>query len=213
MTPGRSALLIAGRELRLEAIGREATSWILPVAAGVILLIGLGAGPERGVLEGLAPTAVWLVMLLATALLGVSTVRAEREEGCWILLGSVASSGSLMVGKAMAVWVQLLLAWLVTAVAAAVALRMSWSVLTVAGGVVGTLGLAPVALLVGAAIGDVTRRVGLALVLLLPLGLPVLLAGVQLVGSAHLRWMGLLAGYAAVTWTVTWALFPPLTEE
>lgn len=213
MSSAATAGHVAGRELRIEAASREATSWIVPVAAAVVLLVGLGAGPERTLLQGLAPTAVWLVTLLATALVGVSTIRAEREEGCWTLLRSVASTETLMAGKAMAVWVQLAAAWLVTAAAAALALDMAWSVPAVAGGLVGTLGLAPVAVLVGVAIGDVTRRVGLALVLLLPLGLPVVLAGVELIRQGELRWLMLLAGYAALTWTVAWVVFPPLSEE
>lgn len=213
MSPAATAGYVARRELRIEAKSREATSWIVPVAAAVVLLVGLGAGPEPSLLQRLAPTAVWLVTLLATALVGVSTIRAEREEGCWTLLRSLASSGALMAGKAMGVWVQLAAAWLVTAAAAALALGMAWSLPAVAGGLVGTLGLAPVAVLVGVAIGDVTRRVGLALVLLLPLGMPVVLAGVELVGQGELRWLMLLTGYAALTWTVTWVVFPPLSEE
>lgn len=204
---------IAGRELAIEAAGREATSWLLPVTAAVILLVGLGAGPDRSLLAGLAPTAVWVVTVLAAALLGVSTIRAERDEGCWSLLRGMVPEGALLAGKALAVWCQLAVGWLLTAAAAAVALSLPWSLIAVAGGLVGTFALAPMAVLVGCAVGDVTRRVGLALALLLPLAVPSTLAGVQLMAAPALRWLVLLTAHAVLTWVAAWVVYPALAEE
>lgn len=204
---------VARRELRLELAGREASSWLLPVAAAVVLLVGLGAGPDRALLAGLAPTAVWVVTVLAAALLGTSTIRAERDEGCWTLLRGLVPETAVMAGKAVAVWVQLSVGWLLTAAAAAVALSLSWSAVAVAGGLVGALGLAPIAVLVGCAVGDVTRRAGLALALLLPLAVVPVLGGVQLMAEPAGRWLALMAGYAVLSWLVAWVTYPAVVEE
>lgn len=203
---------VARRELRLEVVGREATSWVLPMAAAVVLLVGLGAGPDRALLAGLAPTAVWVVTVVTAALLGVSTIRAERDEGCWTLLQGMVPQTAVMAGKAAAIWMQLAVGWLLTAGAAAVTLTLSWSPVAVAGGLLGTLGLAPVAVLVGGAVGDHTRRAGLALALLLPLTVAPVLAGVQLLSDPAFRWVALLAGYAALTWVAAWATYPAVVE-
>ena len=213
MSPPVACWHVARRELALEARTRESAGWLVPVGAAVVLLVGLGAGPDRELVTGLAPTAVWLVVVLATALVGVSTVRAERDEGCWWLLRGMVPDGAVLVGKLVAAWLLLASGWLLTAGAAAAVLSLPLTAMGTAGGLLGTLGLATVAVLVGCALGDVTRRVGLALVLLLPLSVPLLLAGVQLMTTGGARWLVLMAGYDAVVLAAAWATFPALAEE
>jgi heme exporter protein B len=83
------------------------------------------------------------------------------------------------------------------------------------GGAVGTLALAALTTGFGVLTASGARRRGLLAALLLPAGLPALLAGVQL-ASANvpvLPWAVLVTLYAAVVVVAAWAVFPALLEE
>jgi heme exporter protein B len=81
--------------------------------------------------------------------------------------------------------------------------------------VVGTLALAALTTGLGVLTASGPRRRGLLAALVLPAGLPAMLAGTELAAeqTAVLPWAVLTTLYAAVVVTAVWAVFPALLEE
>lgn len=206
---------VAARELAVEAAGRDATVTVLPLVLAALLLAGLGMGASPEVRVIIAPGLVWLVVLFAAVPLARAVAAAERAEGTWDLLRGTLRPGALFTGKLAAVWLWLALTWLGAALLAAAGFDAPLRAGGVAGGLLGTAGVAAATVVFGVALAEPGRRSGLLAVLLLPAALPALLAGAQ-TGTAEvapLPWLALLVAYDAVAIAVAWAVFPVLLEE
>lgn len=210
-----TVLTLVRRELRLEAAGREATTTVLPFVLAAVLLAGLAMGPSREVLETVAPGVVWLVVLFAAPALARSVAAAERDEGAWDPLRGLVGPAALLAGKIGGLWLHYLVTWAVAAALVTLMFPapMPWPGLVA--GPVGTLGLAALTVAFGALLVGARRRTGLLAVLLLPLALPVLLAGVSMgtPGQDHTPWTVLLLGYDLLVLVTVWAVHPALLEE
>lgn len=215
MTAARQAVLVAGREMSLELAGRAVTTTALPFVTVLVVLAGLGFGPHRDVLAATAPGLVWLVVLVAALPLATGVAAAERRDDCWDLLRALSRPGALLFGKVAAVWLWLVTCWALASLLAGVLLAAPWRPVGIAGGLLGTLGVAASTVVLGVLLPDGSRRPGLLAVLLLPGAVPVLLAGTQVatVGVPATPWLVLLAAYDAVTLTAAWAVFPTLLED
>lgn len=211
----REASLIARRDVAVEVAGREAAVAVLPFVLAALVLGGLAFGPDPARLAAVAPGLVWLVVLIAAVPLARGVAAAEREDGCWDLLRSQVRASALLAGKVAVLWAWLALSWLVAAALAAAALAAPMTAAAVAGGILGTAGLAAVTTVFGVLLADSAQRGGLLAVLVLPVALPALLAGVQAAapGVDALPWLAVLAAYDALAVTVAWAVFPVLLEE
>lgn len=211
----RQTLAVGWREIRLEAATREASITVLPFVAALLVLAGLGFGTDPQVLATVAPGLVWLVVLVAAVPLAPAVAVAERQDGCWDLLRGLVSPGALLAGKLLGLWLWLLGCWMTATGLAAALLGVAWTPLTPVAGVLGALGVATLVVVLGTLLGGVTRRPGILAVLLLPIGLPALLAGSQAMtsGTPGWRWIALLAGFDLLVLTVAWAVYPTLLEE
>lgn len=211
----REASLIARRDVAVEVAGREAAVAVLPFVLAALVLGGLAFGPDPARLAAVAPGLVWLVVLIAAVPLARGVAAAEREDGCWDLLRSQVRPSALLAGKVAVLWAWLALSWLVAAALAAAALAAPMTAAAAAGGILGTAGLAAVTTVFGVLLADSAQRGGLLAVLVLPVALPALLAGVQAAtpGVDALPWLAVLAAYDALAVTVAWAVFPVLLEE
>jgi heme exporter protein B len=208
-------LRVAARDIAVEATGREAVTTVFPFVVAAVLLAGLGFGPGPDVLVTVAPGLVWLVVLFAAVPLARGVAAAERSEGCWDLLRAVISPTSLWAGKILALWLWLLVTWTLATVLLLGLFGAAFTSATLLAGPLGTLGLAALTVAFGVLLAAAERRGGLLGVLLLPAGLPALLAGVQVStpGAGGWRWLALLVAYDLVTLAATWAVFPVLLEE
>ena len=210
-----TVLTLVRRELRLEAAGREATTTVLPFVLAAVLLAGLAMGPSRDVLEAVAPGVIWLVVLFAAPALARSVAAAERDEGAWDPLRGLVPPVALLAGKIGGLWLHYLVTWGVAAALVTIMFPapMPWPGLVA--GPVGTLGLAALTVAFGVLLVGARRRAGLLAVLLLPLALPVLLAGVTMgtPGQDHMPWTVLLVGYDVLVLVTVWAVHPALLEE
>lgn len=203
------------RELRLEAAGREVSSTVLPFVLAAVVLAGLGMGPARDTLVAVAPGVVWLVVLFAAPVLARGVAAAERDEGSWDLLRGLTSPSTLLAAKVTGLWLHFLLTWAVAAALVALMFPAPMTGGAVLAGLLGTLGLAALTATFGILLVHSRRRAGLLAVLLLPLALPVLLAGVSM-GRAegqHAPWLILLIGYDLLVVVTAWAVHPALLEE
>ncbi|MGH8774381.1 MAG: heme exporter protein CcmB [Jiangellaceae bacterium] len=211
----RQAGAVAVREVALELASRETAITVLPFVAALMLLGGLGLGPEPAALQAAAPGFTWVVVLVAALPLARGVAAAERACGSWDLLRALIAPVALLAGKLLALWLALLACWALASVLAAVLLGAMWPLAAVAGGLLGTLGIAATTVVLGVLLPDGGRRPGLLAVLLLPGAVPVLLAGTQTAtaGVAAGPWLALLSVYDAVSLAAAWAIFPTLLEE
>lgn len=206
---------ITAREVAVEAAGRDIVTVVAPFVAAATLLAGLAFGPAPEVLTAVAPGLSWLVVLFAAAPLARGVAAAERDEGCWDLLRTLAPATALFGGKLLGLWLWLAATWGVASLLTVglFAAPLSWASLPA--GLLGALGLAAVTVTFGTVLVGAQARSGLLAVLLLPAALPVLLAGAQASAPEGnpIPWLGLLVAYDLVTLALAWAVFPVLLEE
>ncbi|CAN5128628.1 hypothetical protein BH20ACT9_BH20ACT9_03380 [soil metagenome] len=207
------ATRVALREMALEAGAREAATVVVPFVVATVVLAGLGLGPRPDVLRAVAPGVSWLVVVFAAVPLARSVAAAEREEGCWDLLRGLVPASALLWGKVAALWMWLAATWCVATLLTVALFNARTTATGALAGALGALGLAAVTVTFGAIIGA-ERRSGMLAVLLLPAGLPALLAGTQAstAGVDAGAWIALLAAYDLITLAVAWAAFPVLLE-
>jgi heme exporter protein B len=203
------------RELAIERAGREVVTTALPLTAAFVVLAGLVFGPVPRDLVNSAGGTVWLAVLVATVPVARALLSAELTEDAWDVVRGLTTAGSLYAGKLLAVWAALGSVWLVASSLVIVLFDVQPPAAALGAGVLGTLALASLTTTVGVLVASGARRRGLLPALVLPAGLPALLAGAQLSTPAVpvLPWLVLLAAYAAVVLTASWAVFPALLEE
>ena len=209
------ALAVLRREIAVERAGREALVTTVPFVAAFVILAGLAFGPSP---RQLAPTAggtTWLAVLVATVPLARAVAAQEVAEDSWDALRGLVPPGPLFAGKLLAVWFALAVTWLLAGGLVVVLFAAPVSPQALYGGAVGTLALAALTIVFGVLVASGARRRGLLAALLLPAGLPALLAGVQLAyaNGSVLPWVVLVTVYAVVVVVAAWAVFPTLLEE
>lgn len=203
------------RELAVERAGREVTVTTLPFVAAFVLLAGLAFGPAPQTLARTAGGTVWLTVLVAAVLLSRAVAGAEVAEDSWDVVRGLVDPQALFFGKLLFVWAALATIWAISSAAVAVLFATAPPLTAGWAGLLGTLALASVTTTLGVLVATGARRRGLLAALLLPAGLPALLAGTQLAtpGVPSLPWTVMLLMYAVVLLTASWAVFPNLLEE
>jgi heme exporter protein B len=215
MTATGQAMAVLRRELAIERAGREVLTTTLPLTAAFVVLAGLAFGPVPRELAGAAGGTVWLAVLVATVPVARALLSAELTEDAWDVMRGLTRPGSLYAGKLLAVWAALGTVWALALVLVVVLFDVRPPAAALGAGVLGTLALASLTTAVGVLVASGVRRRGLLPALVLPAGLPALVAGAQLSrpGVPALPWAVLLASYAAVVLAASWAVFPALLEE
>ncbi|HEV2427118.1 MAG TPA: heme exporter protein CcmB, partial [Acidimicrobiales bacterium] len=103
-----TAVLVAGKDLRIEARSRVLLWQVVPFGVLALVLCGLAIGPSRAQDARLAPGLFYLVLVLAALLAINRSAGVERSPGT---RASVATLGldpaGVYLGKALALCVQL----------------------------------------------------------------------------------------------------------
>lgn len=223
MSLWREALLVAGKDLRIEARSRVTLYQILPFGIVVVLLFAFALDPSRGVLPRVAPGLFWVAVLLA-ALLAVSrafTIETENAARDGMRLSGLDGS-AVFLGKAGAIVAELVV--LEVVLGAGVALLYDVELrslgLLLAAAVAATVGIAATGTLYGVLAAGLRVRETLVPVLLLPVVAPVMLgatraweAGLEATPSEGWPWVALLALFAVLYTTIGMLAFGPLLEE
>jgi len=222
----RAALAILRKDLRIELRARETVPAMALFSVTAFVLFHFGLDRDR--LEGdVAAGVLWVTVLLATVL-GVNRLfDAEREQGgLEAMLLAPIDRTAIFVAKAGALFAYLVVLEVVAVAAFGLFLLGS----DLAGALPGLaallamadLGLAAVGALVGALAAETRAREVLGPLLLLPLVVPLAIAGAQ--GTEPLltpagspadlgRWLGLMALYASVFMLLSVAVFDFLLED
>lgn len=204
------ALLVAGKDLRIEARSRVGLNQVVPFAVLVLVLFAFALDPDQDVLVKAAAGLFWVAVLLATLLAVQRSAGLESGDGIpdALRLSGLDPAG-IFLGKAAAVAVQLVVLELVLGVGVVVLYGVDISGIGILAAtmVAATIGLAASGTLYGVLAGGLRVRETLLPLLLLPVVAPVLIAATRAseaaltglsVDVAPGDWLGLLAAFAAI---------------
>ncbi len=217
----RDAVLVAGKDLRIELRSRVLAWQVLPFAVLALLLFALALGPSAATLRRGAPGLQWLALLLVTVLAVTRSAGLEVREGTRAatrLLG--LDAGGVFLGKALALGVQLLALDLVLEAGLLLFFHVDLARLALALplSAAAIVALAAVGTLFGALVAGTEAASTLLPILVLPALAPVLVAGERgtaavLAGSGPGRWAVVLAAAAVVYLAAGVVLYGPLEES
>jgi heme exporter protein B len=217
------ALLVAGKDLRVELRSRVTTNQVAPFAILVLLLFGFALDADRPLLDRATPGLFWLAVLFSALL---ATQRANALEaadgnGDALRLSGLDPAG-ILLGKGLALAAQLLVleAVLLAGVAVLYGTDIHGVLLLAATCVTATVGLAAAGSVHGALAAGLRVRDTLLPLLLLPVVAPVLIAATRAfedalgtVGVDGWAWVSLLAVFAAVYTALGLACAGALLED
>ncbi len=218
MSGWRRAVALARKDLELEWRGRETTTMMGMLALLLVLLLGfaLDSDPAR------APAILWVALGLA-AMVGVARpTQVELEEGALeTLLLYPGSREDLYWGKwaSLTIMLSTLLGLLLPLLGVLFNIDLWRQLPALLGvGLLGVVGLASVGTLFASLTLQVRGREVLLPLLLLPVALPVVLAGVRLTeavlrGGPWTAWLGVLATFDLLFLLVAPILFAVVMEE
>ena len=219
----RDATLVAGKDLRIEARSRVATSQVAPFAVLVLVLFGFALDPDRGVLDRASAGLFWVAVLFSAVLAVQRSFSIEAGEGGrdgLRLLG--LDPAGIFVGKAAAVFVELaaLEALLTVGIVVLYGVDLDGLALMAVTAAVATVGLAAAGTIYGALAAGLRVRETLLPLLLLPVLAPVLLSATRAWEAAlgtglddGWRWVQLLGVFAVVYVAMGVIGFGALMEE
>ena len=206
----RITRLVATKDLRVEWRSRVIVNQVVPFAVLVMVTFAFALDSDS-VLERVAPGLVWLAALFALMVVVQRSFALETADGALdaLRVAGVRPSG-LFLGKALALFVQLVVLEVVLLLAAVVFyrtdLRADGIVLLVTTAISATTGLACVGTLYGGLASGARGRDTLLPLLLLPVVAPVLIGATRATESAlgtngattgeGWPWIGLLALFA-----------------
>jgi heme exporter protein B len=217
----RDALLVAGKDLRIEARSRVALWQVLPFAALCLVLFAFALGPGPRVLRQAAPGLFWLAVLFSTVLATQRSFAIEAGEGTrdGLRLSGIDPAG-VFLGKAAAVGAQLAVLqavlWVGITLLFGVRIHEAW--LALVASALATVGLACAGVLYGALSSGLQVRETLLPMLVLPIVAPVLLAASRAWSAAATpgagagSWLVILGVFAAAYLVVGIVLYGPLQE-
>lgn len=216
----RAAWVIAAKDLRLSLAGAQGL--VQTVLLGLLLIFIMSLSREPGEMSPpLAAAAVfWLATAFGQVLVFNYLYGLEETEGARLgLLLAPAPVQAVWLGKAVAGWVLLFCCQMVFAPASVAFLGQTVAGSLLAGlGVIAAVdwGLCALGSLLGALAVGRSSRESLLTVILFPLLIPVLLAGIRLLetvlsgrgGEAVAAWTGTVGAFDAVFTAAALVLFP-----
>jgi heme exporter protein B len=223
----RDAVLVAGKDLRIELRSRVTTNQVAPYAVLVLLLFGIAFDQQRDLLQETAAGLFWIAVLLCGLMAVQRSFAVEAADGARDgLRMSGLDGGGIFLGKAAAIAVQLVGLELLLGVGTVViyGTDLRGILLLVSTAILATIGLAAASTVYGVMAAGLRVRETLLPLLILPVVAPVLLAATQAWLSAlqpssvtvdpdGWRWLGLLGAFAAIYLTMGVLGFGTLLEE
>jgi heme exporter protein B len=219
----RDALLVASKDLRIEARSRVGTNQVLPFAFLVLVLFAFALDADRGLLSSVAAGLFWVTVLFSGLLAVQRSFALEAGDDARDALRLSGLDGAgIFLGKAGAVAVQLLALETVLAVGTVVLYNVTLhgAGLLLLTCVLATCGIAAAGTVYGAVAAGLRVRETLLPLLILPVLAPVLLAAARASEAAlgatsadGWPWVRLLAVFSAIYVAFGVVAFGPLLEE
>ena len=219
----RDALLIAGKDLRLELRSRVALNQVLPFALLVLVLFAFALDPDKSVLTQATPGLYWIAVLFSALLALQRSFAIEATDGNRDALRlSGLDPAGIFLGKVLAVSVQLIVleALLGVGVVVLYTSRIDGWVLLAVTSVIATASIAAAGTLYGVVAAGLRVRETLLPLLLLPVLAPVLIGSTRAFEAAlngspseGWPWVGLMSIFASLYVVAGIFGFGPLLEE
>jgi heme exporter protein B len=217
------ALLVAGKDLRIEARSRVATNQIAPFAFLVLILFAFALDADRTVLAKTSAGLFWVAVLFSSLLAVQRSSSVESADGArdQLRLSGLDPAG-IFLGKAAAVAAQLLVLEVLLGAGVVIlyGTHLSGMLLIAATCLAATMGLAAAGTLYGSLAAGLKVRETLLPLLLLPVVAPVLLAATKAsqaaldgTPAAGTAWVRLLGAFAVIYLTFGVIAFGSLLEE
>ena len=223
MTFLRDALLVTGKDLRIERRSRVALQQILPFGGIVVVMFAFALDADRTSLPAAAPGLFWAAVLLAALLaIGRSFSVEESNAARDGLRLSGLDGGSIFVGKAVAIAVELFLLEVVLGVAVVVLYGVSvhGALVLSCAAFAATIGLAATGTVYGVLATGLRARDTLVPLLVLPAVTPVMLGATRAFAAAlegstseAWQWVQLLSAFSLLAIAAGVMTFAPLLEE
>jgi heme exporter protein B len=219
----RDAVVVGGKDLRVEMHSRVTTTQVAPYAILVLLLFGFAFDQNHAILSQAAPGLFWMAVLLCSMLAVQRSFALEAADGArdGLRLSGLDPAG-IFLGKAAAVALQLVILEVVLGLGIAVLFGTTFHnpALLVLSAAAATVGLASAGTLYGMVAAGLRVRETLLPLLILPVVAPVLLGATQawmaalgLTTADGWRWLTLLVSFAAIYVTFGVLSFSVLVEE
>lgn len=219
----RDAFLVAGKDLRIELRARVTLTQVAPLGVLILVVFAFAFNANTLLLTQGAAGLYWVAVIFGAVLVIQRSFDVESDDGNQDALRlSGIEPGSIFLGKAMALAVQLLVLQVVlwTGLVVFFDVGVSEWPLLVCAGLAGTTTIAVCGTLYGALAAGVSVRDTLLPLLLLPVLAPALLAGTRafeaatgVTTDAGWNWTGLLFVMTAVYTAAGLAAFGPLVED
>lgn len=219
----RDAVVVGGKDLRVEVHSRVTTTQVAPYAVLVLLLFGFAFDQDHSVLNQTAPGLFWLAVLLCTLLAVQRSYAIEAADGArdGLRLSGLDPAG-IFLGKAAAIAAELIVLEVLLGAGIVVLFgtRLHDPVLLVASALTATVGLAAAGTVYGMVAAGLRVRETLLPLLVLPVVAPVLLGATQawmaalgLSTTDGWKWLSLLGSFAAIYLALGILSFSTLVEE
>lgn len=219
----RDALLVAGKDLRIERRSRVALQQIVPFGAVIVMLFAFALDSDRTLLHQAAPGLFWAAVLLAVLLaIGRSFSIEESNRARDGLRMSGLDGGSIFLGKAAAVAAEMFLLEIIVGAAVVVLydITIHGVLVLICAAVAATVGLAATGTVYGVLAGGLRARETLVPLLVLPAVTPVMLGATRSFQAAldgtpsdAWPWVQLLCAFAVLAVAAGTVAFGPLLEE
>lgn len=216
-------VLLVGKDLRIEAKGRQTIGLVVVLGVLIIVVLGLGLGAGRPV-SGFGATAIlWVTYLFGGVLCFEKTMAVERMDDALAgLLVAPVDRGVIYASKLLT---NLALIFGLALVVTPVAIMLFRFDLAGHGGAfalvmtLGVTGFAAVGTLFSAAVSSTRLQGGLLAMLVFPLSLPVVIVSTQLMrkvfeGDPNLSvaGLGMLVAFDVIFLVVSWLVFELVLE-
>jgi heme exporter protein B len=219
----RDAILVGGKDLRIEARSRVTTMQVAPFAILVLLLFGFAFDQNHSLLTQAAPGLFWVAVVLCTLLAVQRSFAIESADGArdGLRLSGLDPAG-LFLGKAAAIAAQLAVLEVLLGVGVVVIFGTDLHDpgLLVLTAVAATLGLAAAGTVYGMMVAGLRVRETLLPLLILPVVAPVVLGASQawmaalgLSTTNGWKWLVLLVSFAVIYVTLGVLSFGSLVED
>jgi len=219
----REAMLVAGKDLRIERRSRVALAQILPFGGIVVVMFAFALDAHRDQLPAAAPGLFWAAVFLAALLAIGRSFSVEEANGARDGLRlSGLDGGSVFVGKAAAIAVELFLLEIVLGVAVVVLYDVTFrgAIVLFLTALAATIGVAATGTVYGVLATGLRARDTLVPLLVLPAVTPVMLGATRAFSAAldgstgdAWPWVQLLFAFGVLAVGAGTVAFGPLLEE